>query len=71
LSLYTGRTLTELAEWLYRESDFIYGCFLMTGTCLVPPNDFTLREGDRVDIQIDGIGTLTNTVSYKPERAAR
>jgi 2-dehydro-3-deoxy-D-arabinonate dehydratase len=65
------RSLTELAEWLYRESDFIYGCFLMTGTCLVPPNDFTLREGDKVDIHIDGIGTLSNTVSYKPERAAR
>jgi 2-dehydro-3-deoxy-D-arabinonate dehydratase len=65
------RSLTELAEWLYRESDFIYGCFLMTGTCLVPPNDFTLREGDKVEIRIDGIGTLTNTVSYKPERPAR
>jgi 2-dehydro-3-deoxy-D-arabinonate dehydratase len=62
------RSLTELAEWLYRESDFIYGCFLMTGTCLVPPNDFTLREGDQVEIRIDGIGALVNTVSYKPSR---
>jgi len=62
------RSLTELAEWLYRESDFIYGSFLMTGTCLVPPNDFTLREGDKVEIRIDGIGTLSNTVSYKPAR---
>jgi len=62
------RSLTELAEWLYRETDFIYGCFLMTGTCLVPPDDFTLQEGDRVDIQIDNIGTLINTVSYKPSR---
>jgi 2-dehydro-3-deoxy-D-arabinonate dehydratase len=60
------RSLTELADWLYRESDFIYGCFLMTGTCLVPPNDFTLREGDRVEISIDGIGVLNNSVSYKP-----
>jgi 2-dehydro-3-deoxy-D-arabinonate dehydratase len=62
------RSLTELADWLYRESDFIYGCFLMTGTCLVPPNDFTLNEGDMVDIHIDGIGTLTNSVSYKPAK---
>ena len=62
------RSLTELADWLYRESDFIYGCFLMTGTCLVPPNDFTLREGDMVDIHIDGIGTLTNSVSCKPAK---
>jgi 2-dehydro-3-deoxy-D-arabinonate dehydratase len=60
------RSLTELAAWLYRESDFIYGCFLMTGTCLVPGNDFTLREGDRVEISIDHIGTLNNTVGYKP-----
>jgi 2-dehydro-3-deoxy-D-arabinonate dehydratase len=62
------RSLTELAEWLYRETDFIYGCFLMTGTCLVPPDDFTLQEGDKVDIQIDNIGTLNNIVSYKPVR---
>jgi 2-dehydro-3-deoxy-D-arabinonate dehydratase len=60
------RSLTELAQWLYRESDFPVGCFLMTGTCLVPGNDFTLREGDNVEISIDGIGTLTNSVSYKP-----
>jgi 2-dehydro-3-deoxy-D-arabinonate dehydratase len=60
------RSLTELAGWLFRESDFIYGCFLMTGTCLVPPNEFTLQEGDLVDIAIDGIGVLTNRVSYKP-----
>jgi 2-dehydro-3-deoxy-D-arabinonate dehydratase len=60
------RSLTELAHWLYRESDFPTGFFLMTGTCLVPGNDFTLREGDNVEISIDGIGTLTNSVSYKP-----
>ncbi|MHA4806605.1 fumarylacetoacetate hydrolase family protein [Flavitalea flava] len=60
------RSLTELAGWLYREFDFVSGCFLMTGTCLVPPNEFTLQEGDRVDIAIDGIGTLTNYIGYKP-----
>lgn len=60
------RSLTELAGWLYRESDYPAGCFLMTGTCLVPGNEFTLREGDNVDIAIDGIGTLNNTVGYKP-----
>lgn len=60
------RSLTELADWLYRESDFPAGCFLMTGTCLVPGNDFTLQEGDNVEISIDGIGTLTNSVSYRP-----
>jgi 2-dehydro-3-deoxy-D-arabinonate dehydratase len=60
------RKLTELAEWLYKETDFVYGCFLMTGTCLVPGNDFTLKPGDRVDISIDGIGMLSNVVNYKP-----
>ena len=61
------RSLTELAGWLYRESDYIHGCFLMTGTCLVPGNDFTLQEGDNVEISIDDIGTLNNIVSYKPQ----
>jgi 2-dehydro-3-deoxy-D-arabinonate dehydratase len=60
------RKLPELAGWLYRDMDFTQGCFLMTGTCLVPGNDFTLAKGDKVDITIDGIGTLSNTVDYKP-----
>ena len=59
------RSLTELAGWLYREMDFAQGCFLMTGTCVVPPNDFTLMESDVVNISIDGIGTLTNIISKK------
>lgn len=63
------RTLPELAEYLFRECDFPVGAFLMTGTCLVPPNDFTLQKGDVVEIQIDGIGTLTNTITLKEKRA--
>ncbi|WP_217452044.1 fumarylacetoacetate hydrolase family protein [Mucilaginibacter humi] len=58
------RSLDELAGFLFRELSFPYGCYLMTGTCLVPPNDFTLEPGDVVEIAIDGIGTLTNTVAY-------
>lgn len=61
------RSFSELAEYLYRECDFPYGSFLMTGTCLVPNNSFTLQENDRVDITIEGIGTLTNTVAFKPQ----
>ena len=60
------RSLTELAQYLFRECGFAYGCFLMTGTCLVPPNDFTLQKGDMVSISISGIGELINTVNYKP-----
>lgn len=59
------RTLPELAEFLFREMDFPNGCFLMTGTCLVPENDFTLHPDDNISISIDEIGTLTNKVRYK------
>ncbi|MCR9081868.1 MAG: fumarylacetoacetate hydrolase family protein [Cyclobacteriaceae bacterium] len=51
----------ELAEWLFRANTFPAGCFLMTGTGIVPDN-FTLQKGDRVEISIDGIGTLSNQV---------
>jgi 2-dehydro-3-deoxy-D-arabinonate dehydratase len=59
------RSLNELADWLFKEMDFPYGCFLMTGTCVVPPNEFTLQENDVVNISIDGIGTLSNTIAEK------
>ena len=59
------RSLDELAGWLYREMDFASGCFLMTGTCVVPPNEFTLNENDLVNISIDGIGILTNVIGFK------
>jgi 2-dehydro-3-deoxy-D-arabinonate dehydratase len=57
------RSHTELVEFLYREYSQPVGCYLMTGTCVVPENDFTLQSGDRVTIQIDGIGILINTVA--------
>jgi len=59
------RKHTELAGWLFRELDFPAGCFLMTGTCLVPSNDFTLAVNDVVHITIDGIGLLTNTIETR------
>jgi 2-dehydro-3-deoxy-D-arabinonate dehydratase len=59
------RELTELAGFLFRELDFPSGCYLMTGTGMVPPNEFTLHIGDVVAITIDGIGTLTNTVAMR------
>ncbi len=52
----------ELVEFLYREASFPNGCFLLTGTGIVPPDSFTLLPGDRVEIAIDGIGLLANTV---------
>lgn len=57
------RSLEELADWLFRELSFPQGCFLMTGTGIVPTKDFTLEPGDEIRISIDRIGTLTNWVS--------
>jgi len=53
----------ELVEFLFREYSHPVGCYLMTGTCVVPENDFTLRSGDVVTIRIDNIGELVNTVA--------
>jgi len=61
------RSFTELAGYLYRECDFPHGSYLMTGTCLVPSPDFTLKENDVVEITIDSIGTLINTIGINPK----
>ena len=57
-----ARTAEDLMEWLWRDNSFPNGVLLMTGTGIVPGSDFTLQPGDRVDVTIDGIGTLSNPV---------
>ena len=57
-----ARSFEDLVDWLGRENSFPDGVFLMTGTGIVPDANFTLQAGDRVDISIAGIGTLSNTV---------
>lgn len=57
------RRFEELVEFLYRELDFAHGAMLMTGTGVVPGSDFTLSSGDRVEITIEGVGTLINHVA--------
>ena len=52
----------ELASFLFRENDFPDGCYLMTGTGIVPDAPFTLQSGDIVAITIPPVGTLKNTV---------
>ncbi len=52
----------SLVEYLFREASFPSGCFLMTGTGVVPPDSFTLHRGDEIRITIEPIGTLTNCV---------
>jgi len=57
------RTPEELVRYLFRELTFKHGAFLLTGTGLVPPDDFTLKIGDTVNITIEGVGTLQNPVA--------
>jgi len=59
------RSLPELVSYLYRECHFPNGCFLMTGTCLVPEDSFTLELGDEIQIKISGIGELVNFVGMR------
>ncbi len=56
------RNFKELVSYLYKECSFPYGSLLMTGTGIVPTKDFTLHHGDVIQITIEPIGTLVNTV---------
>jgi 2-dehydro-3-deoxy-D-arabinonate dehydratase len=56
------RDFDDLIVWLCRENQFPNGACLLTGTGIVPPDEFTLENGDIVHIEITGIGTLTNPV---------
>ena len=57
-----ARTCEELADWLQRHNVVLNMTTVLTGTAIVPPPDFTLQEGDVVEITIEGIGTLANDV---------
>jgi len=69
--LYAGETSTarmkrsprELAAWVIRDNPVPPGSVLLTGTGLVPADDYTLEPGHTVEIEIDGIGVLRNTVA--------
>ncbi len=56
------RSLSDLMDYLLRANEFPAGVFLMTGTGIVPPSEFTLQDGDEVTIRIEGIGSLANPV---------
>ena len=56
------RTFDDLIGWLGRDSSFPQGAVLLTGTGIVPGDEFTLQAGDEIAIAIDGIGTLSNRV---------
>ena len=56
------RTPGTLVEFLYRDNSFPQGCILLTGTGIVPPDDFTLESRDEIRITVEPIGTLVNVV---------
>ena len=56
------RAPEQLVEFLFRELSFPDGCVLLTGTGVIPPDEFSLRSGDAVEISISAIGSLRNTV---------
>jgi 2-dehydro-3-deoxy-D-arabinonate dehydratase len=57
------RSLEELVGFLKRYNPVPPGTILLTGTGIVPPDDFSLRDGDLVEIEIEGIGVLRNRIS--------
>lgn len=59
------RPVGELMAYLWRENDFPNGVFLLTGTGIVPPDDFSLQDGDVVSIHVAGLGTLRNPVTQR------
>ncbi len=61
------RSFAELVAWLLRDNPVPAGSVLLTGTGLVPPDDFTLEPGQRVEIHVPGIGTLANPVRAAAE----
>ena len=62
-----ARSLADLIGWLGRDNSFPHGVILLTGTGIVPGDNFTLAPGDAVHIAIAGIGTLSNTVAQAGE----
>jgi 2-dehydro-3-deoxy-D-arabinonate dehydratase len=59
-----ARKLEDLVQWLGRDNSFPQGAVLLTGTGVVPPDDFTLEVGDFINIDMTGIGRLTNVVDH-------
>ena len=63
-----NRTLEDLVSYVFRCQDFPYGLILSTGTGIVPPMDIALAAGDIVEIDVAGVGILSNPVEVIPER---
>jgi 2-dehydro-3-deoxy-D-arabinonate dehydratase len=57
------RTISELLSFLFRDNPVPAGSVCFTGTGIVPPDDFSLKENDLVEIAADRIGVLRNPVT--------
>jgi len=57
------RQFDELAGYLYRDNTFPHGCYMLTGTGIIPPGEFTLLSGDVIRISVAGLGVLENAVA--------
>ncbi len=64
------RTADELVGFLYRDNEFPHGCVLLTGTGIVPPDEFSLQRGDEIAITVPPIGTLRTVVQLGAAPAA-
>ncbi len=65
-----ARRFGELVDWLGRDNLFPDGVFLLTGTGVVPPDEFSLKRGDEVSIEVAGIGVLRNWVDQREQISA-
>jgi 2-dehydro-3-deoxy-D-arabinonate dehydratase len=54
------RSWGELVSWLYRCERFPDGAVLLTGTGIVPPDDYRMEDGDVVRIECSGVGRMVN-----------
>ncbi|MDR7080025.1 2-dehydro-3-deoxy-D-arabinonate dehydratase [Neobacillus niacini] len=63
------RKFDELISYLMKDNEIFDGTVLLTGTCIVPPNEFSLSDGDYVEIEITGIGTLKNPVKLPSSKS--
>ncbi|UOF92451.1 fumarylacetoacetate hydrolase family protein [Fodinisporobacter ferrooxydans] len=64
------RKYDELVSYLIRDNIIFDGTVLLTGTCIVPPNEFTLQDGDQVEIEISEIGVLSNPIRQRVKQTA-
>jgi 2-dehydro-3-deoxy-D-arabinonate dehydratase len=64
------RKFDELVSFLVRDNEIFDGTVLLTGTSVVPPNDFTLQDEDQIEIEISHLGVLRNPVKSQQKSKA-